>query len=56
MNLVFLYKNGRFVTHNCFSKIGVLKPLFYRVLGVRRFLAQVVQKGFGHPPKNGNFD
>ena len=24
----FLSKNGRFVTHNCFSKIGVLKPLF----------------------------
>ena len=23
----FLSRNGRFVTHNCFSKIGVLKPL-----------------------------
>ena len=24
----FLSKNGRFVTHICFSKIGLLKPLF----------------------------
>ena len=24
----FLSKNGRFVTQNCFSKIGLLKPVF----------------------------
>ena len=24
----FVSKNGRFVTHNRFSKIGLLKPLF----------------------------
>ena len=56
MNL-FLSKNGRFVTHNCFSKIGVLKPLLFIVFwGVRAFWAKLSKKGiFGHPPKNKKF-
>ena len=53
---VFLSENGRFVTHNCFSKIGVLKPLFYSVLGVRVFWAKLSKKGiFGDPPKTKKF-
>ena len=30
-----LSKNGRFVTNNCFSESGVLKPLFLLCFGVR---------------------
>ena len=37
-------KNCRFVTVTCFSKIGLLNPNFYCVLGVRAFLGQVVKK------------
>ena len=53
----FFSKNDRFVTHNCFSKIGVLKPLFYSVLGGCAFSGPSCQiKGiFGHPPKNKKF-
>ena len=48
----FLSKNGRFVTHICFSKNALLKPLFYSVFCVRAFLAKLSKKGnFGHPPK-----
>ena len=32
-----LSKHGRFVTHICFSKNGLLKPTFYSVLGARAF-------------------
>ena len=50
---VFLSKNGRFVTQNCFPKNGLLKPLFYSVFfGRRTFLAKLFKKGnLGHPPK-----
>ena len=37
-------ENGRFVTHNCFSKICSLKPCFYSVLGVRTFLARLSKR------------
>ena len=48
----FSSKNGRFVTHICFSKNALLKPLFYSVFLGARFFGQVVKKGnFGHPPK-----
>ena len=51
--LGFFSKNGRFVMHNCFSKIGVLKPLFYSVLGARVFWAKLSKKGnFWTPIKN----
>ena len=33
----FLSKNGRFVTGNCFSEIGLLKHLFYSVFGCALF-------------------
>ena len=47
----FLSKHGRFVTHNCFSKIGVLKPYFYSMFGGARFLGQFVKRGnFWTPP------
>ena len=40
---IFWSKNGRFVTQICFEKDGLLKPLFYSVLGGRA-LGQVVKK------------
>ena len=50
-------KNGHFVTHNCFSKMCSLKPLFYRVLGVLALWARLSKKGnFGHPPKKEKVD
>ena len=49
---VFWSKNGRFVTHICFSKNALLKPLFY---SVRAFWAKLPKKRhFGHPPKMKN--
>ena len=48
----FLSKNGRFVTHNCFSKKLAETPIFIVFFGVRAFWAKVSKKGdFGHPPK-----
>ena len=52
----FWSKNGRFVTHNCFSENVLLKPLFIVFWGAR-FLDQVVKKGkiwTPTPPKNQN--
>ena len=47
-------KNGRFVTHNCFSKKGAETPI-YSVFGCTLF-AKVSKKGnFEKPPKNGKF-
>ena len=40
----FWSKNGRFVTHNCFSKKKALKPLFLQCFLCARFLGQVVKK------------
>ena len=49
---VFLSKNGRFVTHNWFSKKKALKPYFYSVFGVQAFWAKMSKKGnFEKPPK-----
>ena len=48
---VLLSKNGRFVMVNCFSKICLLKPLFYSVLGLCAFWAKVVKRGNSGPPK-----
>ena len=46
---VFWSKNGRFVTHNCFSKKAET-PIFI-VFGGGRFLGQVIKKGnFWTPP------
>ena len=55
MNLGFLSKNGRFVTHNSFQKKKACwNPYFYSVFWVRAFWAKVSKKGnFGHPPKKG---
>ena len=39
-----LSKNGRFVTHICFSKIGLLKPQFLLCFGGAHVLGQVVKK------------
>ena len=53
----FGFKSGRFVTHNCFSKMCSLKRLFFIVFwGVRAFWARLSQKkrNFGHPPKRKN--
>ena len=48
----FLSKNGRFVTHICFSKNALLKPLLLKGFLGARFLAQLSRKGnFEHPPK-----
>ena len=45
-------KNGRFVTHICFSKKRPWNPYFYSVFWVRAFWAKLSKKGnFGHPPK-----
>ena len=50
-------QNGRFVTHNCFSKVCSLKPLFSLFWGCARFGPSCQKKGnFGHPPKNENID
>ena len=49
---IFLSKNGRFVTHNCFSTNALLKPQFLSCFLVARFLGQVVKKGhFWTPSK-----
>ena len=37
-------KNGGFVTGNCYSKIGLLKPYFYSVFWVRAFWAKLSKK------------
>ena len=39
-------KNGRFGTHNCFSKICFPKPIFLWCFGGARVLGQVVKKCF----------
>ena len=53
---VFLSKNGRFVTHNCFWKIGVLKPLFFIVFWGCALSGPSCQKGiFGTPPQKRKF-
>ena len=55
--VLFVSKNGRFVTQNCFPKHGLLKPLVYSVLARARFLAKLSKKGsFGHPPKKKKVD
>ena len=49
--ICFSSKNGRFVTHNCFSKTALLKPQFFIVfLGAR----QVLKKGKFWNPQNRN--
>ena len=42
---IFWSKNGRFVTHICFSKNRPWNPYFYSVFWGARFLGQVVKKG-----------
>ena len=56
--ICYLSKNGRFVTHICFSKNALLKPLFLLCFLGARFLAKLSKKGnSGHPPKTKeNFD
>ena len=50
----FRSKNGRFVTHICFSKSLAETPIFI-VFWVYAFWAKLSKKGnFGHPPKNKN--
>ena len=48
----FLSKNGRFVTHICFSKNALLKPLFYSVFWVRAFVELSKKGKFWTPTKN----
>ena len=48
--VLFFSKNGRFVTVNCFSRIGCWNPYLYRVLGCA-FFGPSCQKGkFWTPP------
>ena len=48
----FWSNNGRFVTHICFSKNALPKPLFYSAFWVRAFWAKLSKRGnFGHPQK-----
>ena len=48
----FWSKNGRFVTHKCFSKKRPWNHYFYCVFCVRAFWAKLSKKGnFGHPAK-----
>ena len=45
-------KNGRFVTHICFSKKGPETPIFIVFFGRALFGPSCQKKGnFGHPPK-----
>ena len=47
---VFWSKNGRFVTHNRFSKNRSLKPQFHSILG-RAFWTKLSKGKFWAPPK-----
>ena len=53
---VVLVQKWRFRDANLFSENGLLKPLFYNVLGGRAFWTKLSRKGnFGPPPKIENF-